>query len=218
MISDKQFSDLKKEVLANRISQGVGYKIKRTGVGTTLDIKPSSGSGGLGTHPFQVLQRPHPETEGIWQYGVIYESNLFKSLKPNDMQTISGLLSEDKSTGWFSLVTGGYIWLEISITNAGVITATINNSDEDDFDLTANAWSGILTDPSHTGFCEDNGETTGVYAYKHKTSRKPIAFTESSDGAPIIIQSMKSHQILWHFPIDGRPAKYPLNYEGEYPY
>jgi hypothetical protein len=161
-------------------------------------------------HPFQVYQRVKPGTEEspIYQYGVEFRSSLFKSLKPGtNKQTITGLLNEAETTGWFDLSTGGYIWLGITFDTSGNTTwAGIDNSDDDDFDLDANAWN---TD----AYVTDDGATPP----KHQTSRKLIAAVVSGTGAPVIHQAMRSHQVLRSICVDGRPAKYPFDDGGGYP-
>lgn len=53
MVTDAQFKKLQKEVLSNKIGQGVGYKITRTAVGTTLNI--GRGSSAVTYQPFELV-------------------------------------------------------------------------------------------------------------------------------------------------------------------
>jgi hypothetical protein len=161
-----------------------------------------------GDHPFKVLQKEEGgEGQKTYKYGVVYESSLYKSLKPDDKQTIEGLLSEDHTTGWATVTAPGHIWLGVTFDNDGNVTwAGIDNSDTDDFDLTQNAWSG------QDGYVEDNGETSGTNARKHQTSRKLIAKIvagKNEGDPPKVEQLMFSHQILQWVAISGRAATYP---------
>lgn len=168
-------------------------------------------------HPFRVLQRDvsTPPAAPSYEYGVVLKSSLFKSLRPNDKQAITGLLNDAQTSGWFTLQPGGYIWLGVVFDNAGVITSvTIDHSDANAFVLTANAWAvGV------DSYCADNGVTTGVDAYKHQTSRKLIAYIVAGGAGepPVVNQVMLHDQMLRNVCIDGRPARYPFDHEGGYP-
>lgn len=189
------------DILPDRTTGGTRYRIKaRAGGGAAETI----------THPFQVFQRPKPDVEGVFQYGVRYESSLYKSLKPNDKQAITGLLDEDMGTGWFDLSPGGYIWLGIIFDEFGEIEdALIDNSETEAFDITQHAWSG------ENGYCEDDEDEENPV---HQTSRKLIAYTISGEsGAPVLYQVMFRDQVLRNVNIDGRPARYPFDHEGGYP-
>lgn len=210
MVSDRAFNELKKEVISNRLGNGVGYVLKRSGSGTTLAIKPSTASG-ESSHPFQVILKNVGTAESpSWKGGVVYESSLYQSLKPNDKKAITGLLSEDKTTGWFDVIGNDCIWLGIVFNTSGVITSANIDSwgQSDSFQIDKAAWSG------DNGYCEDDGGTPK----KHQTSRKIIAYTiAGSGGQPILTQSMFKDQVLRNVCIDSRPAIYPFDHEGGYP-
>ncbi len=162
-------------------------------------------------HPFRLVTRT--TDGGTTEGGVIFESSLFKSLRPNDKQAITGLLNEDRSTGWFNLTTDDAIWLGIVFDGSGNVTsATIDSKGGGEtFDLTAEAWSG------DDGYCEDDGNEDEP---KHQTSRKLIAYTTASAGTPstpVVHQVMRCDQILRNVCIDGKPARYPFDHEGGYP-
>ena len=152
-------------------------------------------------HPFRVSFR-NTGTEGspVWEYKVYLGSSLFKSLRPNDKQTLVGL------DDWFALSGSGKIWLGITFTTAGVVdTSGIDSGGISDagFDLTKSAWSG------DNGYCEDDGETVPT----HQTSRKLIAYVNNG----VVNQVMFHNQVLRNVCIDGRPARYPFDHEGGYP-
>jgi hypothetical protein len=209
-------NDLRHFALQNRPLRTPTCEINQTPQGTQIipTVFPTEEGGGdavAESHPFKVYQRVKPGTEEspIYQYGVDYRSSLYKSLKPGtNKQTITGLLNEAKTTGWFDLSAGGYIWLGITFNTSGNPTAAvIDNSDDDTFDLDANAWS------DNDSYVEDNGGTPPT----HQTSRKLIAVTASGSGAPVIYQVMRTQQVLRNVCIDGRPARYPFDHEGGYP-
>jgi hypothetical protein len=203
-------ADVLKYIETIKPISGIGTKVIDSPGGRVVNADPGAGGGGSSVvdHPFTVLQRPSPTTEGVFQYGVIYESSLYNSLRPNDKISITGLLSEDRESGWFDLSPGGYIWLGVIFNSSGVVTsAGIDNSDDDDFDITAEAWAG------ENGYCEDDAGDPPT----HQASRKLIAYTVSGDTAPILTQSMFRDQLLRNVCIDGRPARYPFDHEGGYP-
>jgi len=160
--------------------------------------------------PFKVLTRPKPDsTTGAVQAGVIYWSGLYKSLRPDDNMTITGLLSEDGTTGWFDLDPTDAIWLKVTFNTSGVPTAANIESwgTSKEFEIDLYAWV-------ENSYCEDDGEATPT----HKYSRKLIAYSVPDDnGKPKLTQVMSHDQILRNVCIDGRPARYPFDHEGGYP-
>jgi len=181
---------------------------KGTRGGRPISLASGAGGGVAGTFPFQVVQRENED--GDTEYGVVYESSLYKSLRPNDKKSIDGLLNANRTSGWFSLSPGGYIWLGILFDTDGTITdALIDNSDENDFDLTKNAWSG------ENGYCEDDGDEDNP---THQASRKLIAYVVSGTSGPILTQVMFRDDVLRDCAIDGRAARYPFDHEGGYPF
>ncbi|MFZ4597824.1 MAG: hypothetical protein ACOYNN_04190 [Terrimicrobiaceae bacterium] len=205
LILPARWNALVDAVQSAMITAFAGGTFARTAGGTTLWSRGRPGGDASSAHPFQVISRT---VDGDLEYGVIYTSSLFKSLQPNDKQAITGLLSEDQTTGWFSLTSGGYIWLGITFDSTGAITtAAIDNSDTETFDLTQPAWSG------NDGYCEDDGETEPT----HQTSRKLIAYIVAGDPSPVLHQVMFHDQLLRNTCVDGRPARYPFDHEGGYP-
>lgn len=167
-------------------------------------------AGSVAAHPFKFLIRPKPGFPTTTQGGVVYESSLYKSRRPNHKQAITGLLSEDRTTGWFDLINNDAIWLGIIFDSAGEITSAQIDSwgTSGEFDVTADAWSG------ENGYCEDDGESPP----KFQAARKLIAYTiAGEDGKPIPHQVMSQHQILEDCVIDARYARLPIDYDGGYP-
>jgi hypothetical protein len=167
-------------------------------------------SKGASPHPFQVFLRAKPSNAAITQAGVYYHSSLFQSLRPNDKYPITGLLSEDKSTGWFDLIANDAIWLGVTFDSSGEPDwAGIDSWGGDkEFKIDKEAWS------NEKAYCEDDGGTPPI----HQTSRKLIAYTTANDeGKPVLHQVMFRHQVLRDCNIDGRPARYPFDHEGGYP-
>jgi hypothetical protein len=197
------------QIQSTFISTVVGGSWTRGPGGTALFVSQTNGSGAA-SHPFQVLTRPSPSEEGVTEAGVIYQSSLFNSLQPNDKFAITGLLSEDLTTGWFNTNLNDFIWLGVVFDNTGEITsASIDSSGQDDtFNLDEAAWSG------NDGYCEDDGEDAPI----HQTSRKLIAYTvDIGFPQPVVKQVLFSDQLLRAVCIDNRPARYPFAHEGGYP-
>lgn len=189
------------------LSTGGGISKKGFGGGVSIygTQGRQGGGGGETSHPFKVLQRNNgTEEDPNWQWKVVLESSLYKSLRPNDKQTISGLDT------WFDAIANDAIWLGIVFNSSGnVISASIDSwGQSDDFDLTQSAWSG------ENGYCEDDGEDPPA----HQASRKLIAYSVAGeDGEPVLTQVMFRDQVLRDCNIDGRPARYPFDHEGGYP-
>lgn len=158
-------------------------------------------------HPFRVLVRP--KSGGGWEAGVVYQSSLYLSLRPDHNTAITGLLSEDLTTGWFDVEMPDAVWLGIVFDSGGTITTAEIASwgEEGEFDVEAEAWSGT------NAYVEDDGGDPPIF----QTARKLIArIIEGSDGTPIVKQSMFTHQLLRDVSIDGQAAKYPFSHEGGY--
>lgn len=188
------------------IQDVVGGTWQRGPGGTSIYVRPGgSGVGGDASHPFKVLTRPKPEAEGEYEAMVVLDSSLYKSLRPNDKVTITGLDT------WFDLIGTDAIWLGIVFNISGTITSASIDSwgQGDDFEIDEDAWSG------NNGYCEDDGEPSDPF---HQTSRVLIARSEAGDdGQPVLTQEMFHHQVLRDVNIDGRSAKYPFAHQGGYP-
>ncbi len=157
----------------------------------------------ISTHPFQLLQSRNDN--GTYSYAVVLESHLFDNLKPNSKISITGLNSP------FPLSSGGYVWLGITFDrNSNVTGAFIDNSDLNQFDLSANPWS------NNNAYVEDDQDSEEP---RHQTSRKLIAYIIADpNGNPIVKQVMNSDQVLRNICINGKPARYPFDHEGGYPF
>lgn len=163
-------------------------------------------------HPFKVITRRN--ANGTYS-AAVYRGGLFKSLKPNDLATITGLtLITDTEPTWFALSPTDLIWLTMifNYTLVDPLTSVTLNSygRGDSFTSTVAAWSG------NNGYCEDNGDTNDPI---HQTSRIPIAFffpdgtgapqLSASNGAKAGLQSVITDLILYDRVIDGRYCRYP---------
>jgi hypothetical protein len=198
-------------VVATRVVESEEIDPSEHPNGTTLHIKgqpaaPAAGASVAATsHPFQVLTRQ--KEGGGYEAKVVLESSLYKSLRPNDKETITGLDT------WFELIGNDAIWLGIVFDSDGSVTSASIDSwgQSDSFDLTQSAWSG------EDGYCEDD-EAEDIEDAKHQTSRKLIAYSVAGDeGEPILTQAMFHDQVLRDCNIDGRPARYPFDHAGGYP-
>lgn len=192
-----------------RLTSGPGIRITESANSTAISADSKSPPATQTGHPFQVLQR-NKGTAGTpnWQWKVALESSLYKSLRPNDKQTITGL------DEWFDAIGNDAIWLGITFDGSGNVTwAGIDSwGQSDDFDITQPAWSG------ENGYCEDDGSSGEELIPPHQTSRKLIAYTVAGgSGEPVLTQVMFHDQVLRDCLIDGRAARYPFDHEGGYP-
>jgi hypothetical protein len=204
LISPDRWNWLVDQVRSALVQDFVGGTWARDPGGTTLYSAPGQGGGGSATHPFKVLMRPKGESEGEYEAKVVLESTLYKSLRPNDKQAITGLDT------WFPLIGNDAIWLGVIFDENGEITfAQIDSwGSGDAFAVTQDAWSG------ENGYCEDDGGDPPA----HQASRKLIAYSIAGDsGEPVLTQVMFHDQVLRDVNIDGRPARYPFDHEGGYP-
>lgn len=148
------------------------------------------------THPFKVML-------GDGEWGVYYDSRLFKSLKPSDTQSITGLLSEDRTTGWLTLAEDDAIWIKVEFDDAGaVVSASIESlGASDSFSLTAAAWT--------------------VNAYVEKDSvddyqQYARLLIAHRPGTGAIVQVLRTDLVLRNLCVDGVPAIYPFPHTGGY--
>lgn len=193
-------------VASCRIVSVDGGSYERSKGGTKLRV--GGGPGGAAAaadHPFKVLVRNNGTAETPdWEAKVTLESWLYKSLRPNDKQTVTLVDT------WFPLLGNDAIWLGIVFDSLGAITYVGIDSwgQNKVFEIDELAWSG------NDGYCEDDGGTPPV----HQTSRKLIAYSVADDdGNPVLTQVMFRDQVLRDVNIDGRPARYPFDHEGGYP-
>jgi hypothetical protein len=190
----------------DNIAVGGTISKKGFGGGVTIFGEPSRGGGGSssGDHPFKFSVREKEGSPGEFEGMVTLESSLYKSLRPNDKQSITGLDS------WFDVIPNDAIWLGIVFDSGGeIVSASIDSwGQSDSFSVSASAWSGS------NGYCEDDGGDPP----SHQASRKLIAYTLADIGGfPVVHQVMFRDQVLRDCNIDGRPARYPFDHEGGYP-
>lgn len=190
------------------IRTGSGMSSATYGERTVLTARRSRGRSRRATHPFQVRVRQKPDAPGVYQWGVVYDSSLFLSRRPNHKQAITGLLSEDLTSGWSDMIASDAIWLGIVWNRDGDITFCGIDSwgDGKEFDLEAEAWSGS------NAYIEDDGDETDPV---HQTSRIIIAYSVTGEtGAPVLDQVLTSNLVLEVVIVDGRPAYYPATIGG----
>jgi pyrimidine deaminase RibD-like protein len=154
-------------------------------------------------HPFKVLTRFNNNSMRV---GVYYHSDLYRSLGPNDKQTITGLLTahppSQNDSGWFTPSSNDLIWLEVNFNpNGGNPTsARIRSlSTGGQFDINLGAWGGSDAYVVHN---ENNIEP------KQIKCRKLIARVNNGN----IKQIMVGHQVLRLTCINGYRAMYPFTY------
>lgn len=216
LIPVRYWNDLIDVVRSSLITGFIGGGYARTIAGTHLYGGGGGGGGAAATSfPFLILSQSAPgATSGAMQWGVIYDSGLFKSFRPNDKQAITGLLSsstpDPTDAGWIDMIASDAIWLTVVFDGDGIITsATINSwGNGDEFDVEAAAWSGS------NGYIEDDGAEEEP---KFQTCRKLIGYSyPDEDGNPVIVQGLRQHQVLIDICEGGKSAKYPIDHGGGY--
>ena len=199
-----------------RVLPGVGVKLTETLNGTVVSVKPQRSSSAGDGFPFQIITQLKPgSTTGALQWGIAKSSYLFRSLKPNDKQTLTGLLSSTtpapNDSGWKDMIAADAIWIGIVFDDAtpqAITSATIDSwGTGKDFDVTAAAWSG------DNGYLEDDGNDPP----KFQTCRKLIGYSYTDAGNNrVIVQGIRQNQVLFDICEGGREAKYPMDHSGGY--
>jgi hypothetical protein len=223
-LSSQRLNTILQEIRRNKPLPGRGITVRQEGNGTRIDLAATPGRrGGAGAtaFPFEVVTRVKPDTDTTpptLQWGVRYESSLFKSFRPNDKTEITGLLNHpnpsEATEGWKDIDANDVIWLGVIFSSTGIIEGAYIDSlgGGDEFDITADAWSG------ENGFCEDDGtgEDENGQAAPHQTTRKIIAYTKTVEDALVVVQSIRSHQIIRPTCVAGRPAQLLFDHSGGY--
>jgi hypothetical protein len=214
LIPLRYWNDLVDIVHSALITSFVGGTFERSVGGTKL-LSLAGGAAAAASQPFQILTQSKPGSEtGEMQWGVVYTSRLYDSPKPDDKISITGLLPEtveSDSEGWLDLMGNDAIWLTVCVDSAGETTSVTINSwkNGDDFDVTADAWSG------NNGFCEDDGGDPAVF----QTVRKLIGYSiADAAGTPVVTQSITHDQLLRPVCVAGRPAQLLFDHSGGYPF
>jgi hypothetical protein len=198
------YNHLRQFTLINRPLRSPNCEISQTPMGT--QILPAFVPGGedapaIPPHPFQVLTRV--DEDGDTFAGVVYDSKLFRSLGPNDLQTITGLLGPDLAPddpGWVAVAHEDLVILEVTFNTSMIPTSAEIVFGQEPLDIVASPWD--------TGsIVEDDGDEDNP---RLSVSRKMIAQFIETGGQFSVNQRMFDHQILKNTCIAGRPAKYPM--------
>lgn len=192
----------------NKPLPGRGISVTETGAGTRIDLAPLSTRRAFSSvSPFTVLLRPVSPSDksSPMEAGVVYRSRLFRSIVPDTLQIITGLLTEDDpeeiDDGWFSISDGDFVWLEVEFDEDGEPTGASIEHGEAAFDPSALPWES-------NSILEDDGETPPLQTI----ARKLLAYY--NDGA--LTQCVDRDQVLLDCIINGRAARYPFDHSGGY--
>lgn len=214
MISRAEFDALKKQVESSKIRKGVGYRLRRNGGGTVLDIQPGKG-GGSSSHPFKVFIGAKPVSEGQepgengWQCHVT-QGALFLSLKPDDVMAIDNLTLDDaEAPTYLTLLANDCIYLETTYTDDWSCTPETSEiktwGESGTFDPTLEAW-------------QENAYVEKADKAQTK-SRVILAYTVAGDsGEPVLTQTTKTDLMLKGQIIAGNFALFPVERSGAYTY
>ncbi len=152
-----------------------------------------------GTFAWKIATRQKQGSPGQYECKIELESDLLKSLKPNDRQIVTGL------DDWFTFFANDLIWLHLQIGEFGIIGSTIYSygQGDEDLDPTAQAWTvgGYVE-------ADDNDDPLST----QNVLKVMLAFAyPNAAGAPILVQAADSHFVLKIEPVIGRPALVPVS-------
>jgi hypothetical protein len=213
MVSRAEIDELKKLINASTVKRGVGYKVRRSGGGTVLDILPGKGGASSAVIRFKITLEPVPVSEGqeLGDNGYqcyVGEGSLFNTLRPNDALTIDGLtLTDDTSPTYFPVIPTDAVYLETTYDDAGeVLTTEVKTwGDGGAFDPTAEAWQ------------ENAYVELDINSEFQEKSRILLGYTlPGLTGAPELTQVTKTDLLLRECVIDGSAARYPMAHAGTY--
>lgn len=167
--------------------------------------------------PFAVIKRQKPNALGAWEAQVNINSTLLLSIIPNDIQVITGLNS------WFDLDGEDFIWLDISIGDTFITSATIASwGIGSNPTFTPNASPGASDGPfNYTTTTDVSGNLTFIQT----RARIPIALSHDDDqGNPVLTQLLFSNLIMETSAYNGLTDDgnavvsilYPRNFTGAY--
>ncbi len=202
MVRRTEIEDLRKKVEAATVRSGVGYKVRRVGGGTVLDILPGSKGGSTPTHPFKIFVEAKEVTGGgepgsAGYRGYVMAGKVFASLRPNHTLTITGLTADDAETPtWFDVIPTDAFYLETTYDFVGNPTTTTLRSwgAGGDFDITAEPWS-VASGVAKKAYLQPFfAGTTPVYQLY---SRILLGYTlPNATGAPELTQTIDTDLVL----------------------
>ena len=149
--------------------------------------------------PFQIIVKNNgTHSSPVWQAGVL-SGSLYKSANWEDRQTVTGLLDDAQTTGWFDVILEDCIWLEITWAS-GTMSATIHSWGQGD------SWDDFA---AMVVFASDASpaQTKALF---------PIGFTHASTAGvptPEVTQSLCSDLLLANACFKGKACRYPKPYE-----
>jgi hypothetical protein len=222
MVRRTEIEDLKKKVEAATVRSGVGYKVRRAGGGTVLDILPGSKGGSTPTHPFQIFIEPKEVTGGgapgsAGYRGYVQAGKLFASLRPTHTLPITGLTPVGAaSPTWFDVLPTDAIYLETTYDTSGNPTTTLVRSwgTGGAFDPTAEAWS-IVSGVAKQAYLQPF--FAGLTPVYQLYSRILLGYTlPNATGAPELTQTIDTDLLLRDVVVNGVVARYPFAMIGGY--
>ena len=116
------------------------------------------------------------------------ESDVLKSLKPDDGAAVTGLDT------WFDLIATDVIWLECTVASYAITESNVNSYGQGDaeFDPTAAAWTtgGYVTDDGGSPPEQDAARVMLAYAYP------------GDAGEPVLVQTAFDHFLVKNICVD----------------
>lgn len=188
--------ELCKYIEINRPVSGIGSNVYDSPGGRPIDVTGTNGGASASlSYPFKVYIRALPGSDpATYQAGVEYNSTLFRNIEYDSNISITGLLSEDQSDGWFDINGTDRIWIEGTFSSWPILSSVQINSDGQGDD-----WGD--------GEVEDDGETIATQT----KFRIMLATIETGgDGAPFVAtQFCRTHLQMMNTATDTIAIIYP---------